>query len=260
MNGKRSQHLIDGRRVELFVPSEVRPTTPILLAHDGQNCFDGEHSISGHGWRLDEAAIAASQSTRRLTPIILAPWSAGSGRTMEYTPEDLVRANPELLERFRQMHGDQSEPRGNAYLRWCVEQLLPWASGRTGVDLARERTAVLGSSMGGLISLYAIARHPEVFESALCLSTHWLGGGAEFTQTLVAELPKPGGHRLWFDYGDQGLDAAYAPLQAIADQELELRGWSGRFVSRYYPNADHSEVDWANRADEVLAFWLGDVR
>lgn len=179
---------------------------------------------------------------------------------MEYAPEDLIRSRADWLASFRAMHGDESEPAGNAYLDWCVDRLLPWAADYAGLALARERTAVLGSSMGGLISLAALARRPEAFECALCVSTHWTGGGPEFTCACIAMLPAPGRHRLWFDHGDRGLDAGYGPLQAIANRELNERGWENSYRFTAYPGADHSEPDWAARADQVLSFWLSGVR
>lgn len=250
------QHVIDGRKVELWIASDLTPESPLLLAHDGQNCFAGEHSLSGAGWLLDRAADRAAATAGTSSPVIVAPWNEGAKRVMEYGPEDLFRENPDWLAGYRALHGETAEPCGNAYLDWCVDRLLPWAADYLGLIVQRERTAVLGSSMGGLAALTAVARRPEAFECALCVSTHWASGDAEFVAACIRSLPAAGRHRLWFDHGDLGLDAKYEQLQKVADAALVERGWSGRFESHRFPGADHSERDWAARAEQVLTYWL----
>lgn len=251
-----THHDLDGRAVELWIPDGVRPDSPLLLAHDGQNCFDGTHSISGHGWQLDAAAIRAANACGVATPVIVAPWNIGERRVMEYGPQDVFERNDDWLHGYRALHGDAEAPCGNAYIDWCAERVLPWAASQAGIHMQRERTAVLGSSMGGLASLAALARRPVVFECALCVSTHWASGDDGFVRACIDLLPQPGHHRLWFDHGDQGLDAQYAPLQDVADQALSDAGWADHFERHAFPGTDHSESAWAARAETVLAFWL----
>ena len=72
----------------------------------------------------------------------------------------------------------------------------------------------------------------------------------------------PKGPRLWFDYGTEGLDAAYGPIQAKVDAWLEQQGLVRErdFTSRRFDGADHSERAWRARVGQALAFLLAPVR
>jgi enterochelin esterase-like enzyme len=119
--------------------------------------------------------------------------------------------------------------------------------------------------MGGLISIYAICEYPNVFGGAACISTHWPGiftsdnnpFPAAFTNYLQKHLPKPNTHKLYFDYGDQTLDAMYPPLQKNVDEVLKAKGFSAKnWITKYFPGADHSEKSWNKRLDIPLVFLL----
>ncbi|HYF63383.1 MAG TPA: alpha/beta hydrolase-fold protein, partial [Herpetosiphonaceae bacterium] len=119
-------------------------------------------------------------------------------------------------------------------------------------------TFVMGSSMGGLISLYALCQHPQVFGAAACVSTHWPIGGAPLVAAMAAALPPPGDHRLYFDYGTATLDAGYEPFQRQMDGLLAAAGYrQGRdCLTHKFPGAEHSERAWSERAAIPLAFLL----
>jgi len=246
---------LDGRTVELLIPVGDITRNPVLLAHDGQNCFDGRSSISGNGWLMQDHVPATAAELGVPTPIIIAPWNAGEQRGAEYAPEDVLRNNPGMYAGFRDRYV-ADELGGNRYVEWCVTRVLGMLRDEYGVELAQQRTAIIGSSMGGLASLYALAKRPDIYGAALCLSTHWTPGGSGFPTEFVRMLPAPAHHLLWFDYGDLGLDAEYAPFQAEADRELAARGWGPYVETHGYANSDHHESAWAERLPEVLRFWL----
>jgi predicted alpha/beta superfamily hydrolase len=136
--------------------------------------------------------------------------------------------------------------------------VLPLVEGRHGLAVARVDRAVLGSSRGALVSLYAALTRGDAFGAAGCVSTHLVAGGEPLVDWFADRLPRPGSCRLWFDRGTEGLDAQYGPLQDRLDAALRLsplvegRDW----VSRVIPGAGHSEGWWAARAADVLAFLL----
>ncbi|TKD51819.1 hypothetical protein FBR43_14450 [Sphingomonas baiyangensis] len=155
--------------------------------------------------------------------------------------------------------------RGTGPLKAAIDRGYPTRPGR-------DDTAIMGSSMGGLISLAAFVRYPRIYGRAGCLSTHWpifipAGEGAPvphaaavtamWTGWLRDTLGAPAGRRLWFDHGTATLDALYAPYQAAVDALLPTLGWMrGRdFESRVYPGAPHEENAWAARLTDPLA-WL----
>ena len=119
--------------------------------------------------------------------------------------------------------------------------------------------------MGGLISMYAICEFPNVFGGAACLSTHWPGTFTvinnpipnAFAKYMKTNLPNPKKNKLYFDYGDQTLDALYPPLQQRIDSVMQLRGYDARnWETKFFAGDDHSERAWAKRLHIPLLFLL----
>ena len=117
----------------------------------------------------------------------------------------------------------------------------------------------MGSSMGGLISAYALCEYPHVFGGAGCVSTHFPAGKGAVIDYLAKNLPKPGAHKLWFDYGTETLDALYEPYQRRMDAVMKAAGYTeGRdWITKKFPGAEHSEKSWRARVDQPLTFLLG---
>ncbi len=97
---------------------------------------------------------------------------------------------------------------GDDYLRFIVEELKPWVDAKYRTLPGRADTSIMGSSMGALISLYALTEYPDVFGGAGCVSIHWPLGDGIVADYLARHLPPRDGHRLYFDYGTTTLDAA----------------------------------------------------
>jgi len=245
---------------------------PVLYMHDGQNLFDGSRAAYGKEWGVDEhvARLAANGQIR--TPIVVGVHNTPL-RLREYIPADLIRALPEDMRAdIQSIYG--GEPLSDGYLRFMVEELKPFIDRTYRTRSRRDDTVVMGSSMGGLISLYALMKHPGVFGAAGCVSTHWPiridqitdeAALAPWRERLVAAwtgvvregLPSPRGHRLYFDRGDETLDAFYAVFQSRIDQTIRAAGWGpDRFRSLVFPGAEHNEASWNQRLDAPLTFLL----
>lgn len=240
----------------------------VIYMNDGQNLFFPEKSGMNKVWAADRSVMRLVAAKRIEPAIIVGIWSPGKDRARTYGPAKLYAALPPdaaaLAEGF--MAGPNQS---DAYLRFLVSELKPMVDRRYRTLADRAHTTIVGSSMGGLISLYAIAEYPKVFGQAGCLSTHWplvdpdkVGPArqdvmAVWARYLEDRLGRPAGRRLWFDHGDQTLDHFYGPWQAKIDDGMERLGWRrGRdFESRVYPGAAHEENAWAARLDDVLG-WL----
>jgi enterochelin esterase-like enzyme len=245
---------------------------PVLYMHDGQNLFDATRAPYGAEWGVDEHVARLSANGQIRAPVVV-----GIGNTplrlREYVPADLIRALPD------DMRGDiqaiyGGEPLSDGYVRFLVEELKPFIDRMYRTRPSRDDTVVMGSSMGGLISLYALMKHPEVFGAAGCVSTHWplkvegLEPGptldawrerltAAWTGVIRDSLPPPGAHRLYFDRGDESLDAFYAEFQSRIDATVRAEGWGpDRFRSLVFPGAEHNEKSWNARLDVPLTFLL----
>ena len=119
--------------------------------------------------------------------------------------------------------------------------------------------------MGGLISMYAICEYPEIFSGAACLSTHWVGTHTlknnpipnSFINYLQDNLPDSKSHKIYFDTGDQILDALYPTIQNKVDRIMIENGYNDQnWVTKYYKGADHSEKSWNARLHVPLTFLL----
>ena len=112
--------------------------------------------------------------------------------------------------------------------------------------------------MGGLISAYAICEYPEVFGGAACFSTHWPPLEGVFLEYLKENLPDPSTHKIYFDYGTEGLDAEYEAFQKIADAAMEKRGFikDKNWKTIKFEGHTHHEKDWHRRFHIPMEFLL----
>lgn len=255
-------HHVDARTVDVWLPSGYDANTaeryPVIYMHDGQNLFDPRLAYGGVTWGIDEAMHRLIAAGKTRGAIIVAIWNTGLGRVPEYMPRKAVSGD--ALELFA---GGPGIPAKNissdAYLKFLVTELKPFVDRAYRTRPEREHTFVMGSSMGGLISAYALCEYPQIFGGAGCVSTHFPAGNGAVVDYLAQHLPKPGAHKFWFDYGTEALDASYEPFQQRADAVLQAAGYTaGRdWITRKFPGAEHSEKSWRERVDQPLSFLLG---
>ena len=146
-----------------------------------------------------------------------------------------------------------------------MEELKPAIDKKYATRTDAAGTFIMGSSMGGLISVYAMNEYPQVFGGAAGLSTHWAGAAqANAALPLAAfnylrdKLAAPDTHRLYQDHGTTELDAMYAPYQRFVDEIVRERGYTAaNSMSRVFEGTGHNEKDWARRLDIPLVFLMG---
>ena len=253
---------VPARQVDVWLPpgydQNVAARYPVLYMHDGQNVFEPSLGFGGESWEVDLALGRLIRSGKARAAIVVAVWNTGMGRFAEYMPRKAATGASVALQT-----GDPSIPTSlissDAYLRFLVEELKPAIdrSYRTKPDAPD--TLVMGSSMGGLISAYALAEYPGVFGGAGCVSTHLPAGDGAMIGYLALHLPKPGANKLYFDYGTATLDAKYEPFQLKLDAVMRAAGYSeGRdWITKKFPGAEHSEKSWRERVEIPLTFLLG---
>jgi enterochelin esterase-like enzyme len=241
---------------------------PVLYMHDGHNLFDRRLSNFDKIWAADRAMLAVSASGAVEPHIIIGIWAPGADRFRQYLPRDIHdAASPGLRAR---MDAAASGPiLSDAYLAWIAGPLKTWVDTRFRTRPGRDDTAIMGSSMGGLMSCYAFLNRPDIFGRAACISSHWpaidpravQGGDPEliglWDRWFAEKLGAPNGRRLWFDHGTATLDAFYAPYQQAVDARIAASGWQkGQdWESRVYEGAEHEENAWAARLPEIMG-WL----
>ena len=255
-----SKH-VEPRNVEVWLPpgyDTSRARYPVLYVHDGQNVFNPETAYTKVDWGVDEAMTRLIAAGRVRPAIVVAIWNT-SKRGPEYMPARPLATPKGQKVLAAAPPGMRQRPISDRYLKFIVEELKPAIDRRYRARRGRDDTMIMGSSMGGLISLYALTEYPQVFGAAACLSTHWPIGDGIVLDYLAAALPRAGHHRLYFDFGTVGTDAPYEPFQRKADALLRAAGYvQGKdWVTRKFEGADHNELAWRARIDTPLTFLLG---
>lgn len=262
-----SPEMKDTMTVDIWVPDYYTNHTdcrlPVVYMHDGQNLFDATTTWNGQSWNVDSVAEKLVSENRMAPVIIVGIHSAAKSRKGDMMPEDIFD-NPQL----RQVADNMLETpiRGNAYAKFVSTTLRDSinASYRTLPDA--ENTAVMGSSMGGLMSLYILCEYPEVFSKAGCLSTHWVGsvedyanGDERFPQAMYEyvkqNLPRDGKHKIYFDHGTATIDAYYDKWNDKVVDLCKEAGYTPDKLSTFIDQgASHEENAWMKRVWRPLVF------
>ncbi len=253
------------RNVEVFLPTGYDATSiekyKVLYMHDGQNVFNSETSYTGIDWGVDEAIDSLMKIGKIKNTIVVAPWNTVKKRFSEYMPKAPaeISENPQAKASLKENTGYDALY-SDEYLKFLVEELKPFIEKTYNVSSKTEDTSIMGSSMGGLISLYAICKYPEVFGSAGCVSTHWPVQilGEAYIKTLPTTLPDPATHKIYFDFGTEGLDAQYEPFQKQVDKMMVAKGYteSNNWITKKFDGAGHNEKSWNERVHIPLEFLL----
>ncbi|MCS6990903.1 MAG: alpha/beta hydrolase-fold protein [Chitinophagales bacterium] len=256
---------VQSRSVWVWVPEQYNPKNKhaVIYMHDGQMLFDSTQTWNRREWRVDETASKLI-AERQVPPfIVVGIANAAVKRYSEYFPTKALSYLPKA-HRDTGMLRMVGKPLADDYLKFLVFELKPFIDSAFSVWPDARHTFLLGSSMGGLISLYGVLEYPNVFGGAACLSTHWIGGFVPDTlvisslQHYVADhLPPPGRIRLYFDYGTETLDRFYEPYQIAIDRIGQQAGYtSAQWLTRRFPGDEHSEVSWSRRLSIPLQFLL----
>jgi predicted alpha/beta superfamily hydrolase len=228
------------RDLAVYLPPSYGETDrryPVLYMQDGQNLFDPKASFAG-SWRVDLAMNWAA--TRRLEGIVVGVPNAGEDRIAEYSPFD---------------HPEGGPGRGGDYVNHLAGTIKPLVDARFRTLPQRETTGVAGSSMGGLISLFAFFARPNAFGIVGALSPSlWFGGRAIFGLLDAAPF-QPG--RLYLDVGRlegaETLENARR-LRNLLRAKGYLQGEHLRYVEDR--GGKHEEAAWGRRFRAALPFLL----
>lgn len=258
---------VDARPIEVWLPPgyDGRKAHSVLYMHDGQMLFDATTTWNKRAWQADVAAAKLMADAAVNEFIIVGPWNNGKFRHAEYFPQGFL---PHLPEGTRKPFVEKAllgRPRADDYLRFLVEELKPAIDARYATRTGRDATFLMGSSMGGLISAYAVCEYPQVFGGAACLSTHWIGiherneaMPSAALAYLRQKLPPPESLRLYMDRGTTELDALYDQAQPRIDALMADKGFKApKFVTRVFEGTGHNEDAWAQRLHIPMSHLLG---
>ncbi len=220
------------RKVYVYLPVEYNSDSevryPVMYMFDGHNLFFDDKASFGKSWGLKDYL----DNTK--TPLIIASVECnreGNGRLSEYSPIDFIFKN-----------GEKIKGRGGEYLNWLVKEFKPYIDKTFNTLSDREHTAIGGSSMGGLMTLYALAKYNAYFSRGAALSPSlWVYGKIP---DFVEKSRFGKNTILYTDYGSKEFKNHSAQRKIFSKTCARLTEKGVLITSRVVPDGVHSEASW----------------
>ena len=227
------------RKVSVYLPSNYKNSNehyPVLYMHDGQNLFD-EFSAPFGEWGIDEALDTLQKQTAKYA-IVVAIDHGNEKRITEYNFEDNTK---------------YGAAEGEKYVDFLATTLKPFIDKKYRTKKGKSHTAVAGSSLGGLISTYAVLKHPETFGAAGIFSpAYWI---APSIYQLTKSLSKKTKARYWFYAGEK------ENIDMIPDMERIKNNITKNVKNDFSFNTDangaHNEETWRKWFPSFYKWWMG---
>lgn len=259
------------RSVDVWLPENYSKEKKyaVLYMHDGQMLFDANTTWNKQEWKIDEVASKLMKEGITKDFIVVGIHNIPQIRWQDLFPEKAMeyvsKEDKDAMYKEAAKNNFSTNLKGDEYLQFLVDELKPYIDTTYSVYTNKENTYVAGSSMGGLMSMYAVAEYPAVFDGAACISTHWVGGSPKennplpkaIFKYLETNLPDAKTHKMYFDYGNQTLDAYYPQYAPKVDSIFKKGGYSDiNFKNLFFEGTNHSELSWQKRIDIPLTFLL----
>lgn len=228
------------RTLRLYLPPDYAQSDrryPVIYMHDGQNLFDAATSYAGE-WEVDET-LNALAAAGKLEAIVVGIDNGGEHRMQELNPWD---------------HPVYGKGEGGAYVDFIVNAVKPMIDQRYRTLPDRANTAIMGSSMGGFISHYAVQRYPDVFGKAGVLSpSYWVGRASMLS--YVSDRPAPSDARIYLLMGANEGDSMVPDVQHMHAHMLKTGHPAANVKLKIVPGGYHNEALWRGELREAL-LWM----
>ncbi len=232
------------RRLYIYTPKGYEQSEdryPVLYMFDGHNVFYDSHATYGKSWGMKEYLEKSK------LPLILAAVECnpeGENRMSEYAPWDISWRGKMMF-----------EGRGKVTMDWIVNELKPRIDGAYRTLPDREHTLIAGSSMGGLMALYAVVAYNDTFSRAAALSPSlWAARG--HGQALLKAHPLLVPTRIYMDMGTGETNGHIIVLTRLFGAAQRLTRAGAHVDARVVPDAQHSEAYWEQRIPVFMEYLL----
>lgn len=234
-----SSRLGNERDVIVWLPpdyeKEINRRYPVIYVHDGQNLFEPATAFAGVDWQLGKIADLLI-STGKVDPMMIVGIANTPARLEEYSPQ-----------------------KGHDYAAFLIDEVKPLIDRTYRTLPQRQHTAVMGSSLGGLISFYFAWWHPEVFSMAGCLSGTWMWENGAAIRMVEKENSTSPDIKIYLDHGSEGGEGRQAWVYRSMRDALTNRGFKlGKNLTYHFGLGDeHNETAWGRRSGRALIFFFG---
>ena len=261
------------RQVVVWLPSNYNPQLEYatIYMHDGQMLFDSTTTWNKKEWRVDETADSLISNGITRPFIVVGIYNDPPNRYAEFFPQQAsLYMDTAYVSKLTSSLWN-GELRADYYLEWITKELIPFVESSYNVSHKSADRFLIGSSMGGLISLYGLTQKSKTFGGAACLSIHtpminlqMTGDDAmnqlvlPFNTYLSKTLPSPKKVKLYIDRGTETLDAFYGPYHDVLLNTMKKCGYETgpNYSTLVWEKTAHDEVSWANRLAFPMKFLL----
>jgi predicted alpha/beta superfamily hydrolase len=204
---------------------------PVLYMHDGQNLIDPKISYAGKDWQVDETVTKLIKEYK-MKEIIVVGINNTKDRLEEYSDTE----------------------KGEKYLKFIIAELKTFVDSKYRTLTDPNNTAIMGSSMGGLVSFLAAWKHPQVFSMAGCMSSSFYYNDDKVFK-MIDEYDGAKKHiKFYIDHGEDGLIRGQKMFCKLTQMGYVIGTDLDYFYAR---GAEHNETEWAKRLERPLLFFFG---
>ena len=272
--------IIGKRKVEIYSPNNfiIDNKTIFIFAQDGQTLFDSSKTWNSQEWKIDEIFSKRGTNSNIIIIAVNSANISGDGfydntiRYAEYFPKQSLEYFDNNIKTF--IYKKFIDRKKFDYLSFIVDELKPLIENKYNVNLDKSNTGILGASMGGLFSLNALIEYPDIFGFAGCFSVHWIGikpidyfllpfrmkvtedkdlvkGLIKYIDSNINNLDN---HKLYFDFGTEGLDQYYSQPQKKIDKIFKDNNKT--FKTLKFDGHSHEEKYWSLRFEDAIDFLI----
>ena len=230
------------RRAYLYLPRDyfTRPGKryPVMYMFDGHNVFFDSDGTYGKSWGMGKYLDRTRQD---LIVVAVECNHQGNRRLCEYSPLS-----------FEDSHFGSIQGQGKIYMDWLVKSLKPYIDSKFRTLPQRENTIICGSSMGGLMALYAVTVYNQYFSRAACLSPSLWTAPKELL-AMVDKTDLGTDTCIYMDYGSMEMGNHPATIAALGDMAKILYDKRADLNFRIIPGGTHSEASWEKQIPVFLS-------
>ncbi len=230
-------------KVWMYLPPDYKTSKkkyPVIYMHDAQNLFDDKTSYVGE-WKIDETLNKLFKETGKGF-IVVGIEHGGKERVNEYTPWS---------------HEKYGGGKGKQYVHFIVNELKPYIDTNYRTKSKQKHTAIIGSSLGGLISYYAALTYPDVFGKVGALSTSFWFSDKVFE--LTQKSGKQKNLRLYLLVGGKEGETMVSDMYKAEKMLLESGFYRENLISKENKDAKHNEAFWSSEFETVVK-WLYKIK